>query len=134
MKIEFVIREIKFRYVYQNKKNKKRFYILNISLEDLETNYLGIHRSEREEEWDLISIDEYVGLKDKNDKEIYENDIIRTYIEDDCVNTKVFFASGGFCIESKVGEYDYAPYLGEFYDLRFLKIIGNVYENSELLK
>ena len=134
------MRDIKFRYVYQHKENKNRIYILSISLEDLETTHLSIRRNEEtksltnEDEWNLISIDEYTGLKDKNDKDIYENDIIRTYIEDDCVNTKVFFASGGFCIESKVGEYDYAPYLGEFYDLRFLKIIGNVYENSELLE
>ena len=119
------MREIKFRYVYQHKENKNRFYKLLLSLEDVENNIFSLGRNECADEWNLIAIDEYTGLKDKNDKEIYENDIIRTYIEDDCVNSKVFFDSGGFCIESKEGE---------FYDLRFLKIIGNVYRNLELLK
>lgn len=124
------MREIKFRYVTQDRENKNNYHFTCISLKSLEINNFGIRRENRNGYWNLISIDEYTGLKDKNDKDIYENDIIRTYIEDDCVNTKVFFDSGGFCIEKK----DYAPYLGEFYDLRFLKVIGNVYENTELLK
>ena len=89
--MEIVIRKIKFRYVYQHKENKKRFYHLILSLEDIENNILDLGRTERKDEWDLISIDEYVGLKDKNDISIYENDIIRIYIEDNCVNTIVFF-------------------------------------------
>ncbi len=64
---------------------------------------------------------QYTGLKDKNGKEIYEGDIAR-FRE---YNHHINFSDGGF-------------YVGDFDTLGSIntavEIIGNIYENPELLK
>ena len=83
--------------------------------------------------WDTIM--EYTGLKDKNGNEIYEGDIVRYeshYIGDSFVpanKDKVIYENGYFCIDC-----DYAPYLCvEEVKNCGIEIIGNVYENPELI-
>ena len=44
-------REVKFRYVYQHKENKNRFYKLLLSLEDVENNIFSLGRNECVDEW-----------------------------------------------------------------------------------
>lgn len=76
-----------------------------------------------------VELMQFSGLLDKNGKEIYEGDIVKSFDE----NLTVFFNStmgcwdlqyhGGDSIEmvDENGEYD-------------LEVIGNIYENPELLK
>lgn len=92
-----------------------------------------------EDEVDPETVGQYTGLKDKNGKEIYEGDIIKSekmeysesghFVGMTDVLGIVEFEDGRFLIHLESGA---RPDLS--FGLSFHKIIGNVYENPELLK
>lgn len=76
-------------------------------------------------EWPLM---QYTGLKDKNGVEIYEGDII----DDKGVTWYVEFGNGRYTLRCTCHYPD-----GDFYvfeDSPGYEVIGNIYENPELLK
>ena len=77
-----------------------------------------------------VVIEQYVGLKDKTDKEIHEGDIVLNTYYDDGEMYKVLWVddSVAFGMESLDDM--------ELYKLPLesLKVIGNIHENAELLK
>lgn len=86
--------------------------------------------------WRSISDDEpyryqllqYTGLKDKNGVEIYEGDIV----DDRGVTWYVEFGNGNYTLRCTCHYPD-----GDFYvfeDSPFYAVIGNIYENPELLE
>lgn len=119
------MREIKFRaWDVENKEWYQNYYGLMIDGESG-----GVMRNEVCMEENQIDIMQYTGLKDKNGKEIYEGDIRcgKYYFETDeqtryqvmewdPINT-CFYWNG--------------PEMPEFIDT---EVIGNIYENPELLK
>jgi len=69
---------------------------------------------------------QYTGLHDKNNVEIYEGDLIRTDGFSDGLSIPVVWRDFGF----QIGEHGICP----LYPRKDYEVIGNIYENPELLK
>ena len=112
-------REIKFRA--WDKINNKMYPIAGISFTNKDT-WLQINEKQiMGANFKEIEIMQYVGLKDKNNKEIYEGDIVKI---DETEDIDVVKWSDGkeFCIG-----------FGLFSCFEY-EVLGNVYENPELLR
>jgi uncharacterized phage protein (TIGR01671 family) len=95
-------------------------------------------------DWPLM---QYTGLKDKNGKEIYEGDVIRWKYESDSPNSFQGVVEYADRIIKVGWEHDDTRFVGftircddkgeewfaAFPNLKDIEIIGNIYENPELL-
>ena len=88
------------------------------------------------EEWvTLDNVMQYTGLKDKNGKEIYEGDILK--LQDRLI--QVIWLKGGATFDTKFIKYiKDIEHRAEFcetdnYSWHRYEVIGNIYENPELL-
>ena len=75
------------------------------------------------------------GLKDKNGKLIWENDIMVAHLDDkfpeDTTYTRVVWDNNGFCTKEQ-GSEDISP-LDKF-DQEHFEVCGNLFDNPELLE
>lgn len=78
---------------------------------------------------------QFTGLLDKNGKEIYEGDILQGYETTDGYGNGFHYQGKVFWNENE-GKWSITDDedTWDLYDYQFEKIIGNVYENPELLK
>ncbi len=88
----------------------------------------------------IEELQQYTGLKDKNGKEIYEGDILKleenfAKITDADRNIVIVgYDMGGFMYGRSHDPLHMNTYLWMGAELKSLEIIGNIYENPELLK
>lgn len=136
------MRDIKFR-VWD--KDRKRMHIVgefhhdSLSIdEDNNIYYLNLQCMEAsphkgiDPEHCAYRLMQYTGLKDKNGKEIYEGDIL---LYDSNSKTSVFYKNGAF-VRSYGNSNMYLLYDSFIEDgcLYNYEVIGNIYENPELLE
>jgi len=92
---------------------------------------------------DSCEIMQYTGLKDRNDKEIYDGDILATsnrstendldiWFEKDYGYTEVYWDEKHSCWLSAPWHFD--NYYNTVYSLCHIRVIGNIHENPELLE
>lgn len=107
------MREIKFRIWDINA--RKWLKSFNIDLLDIP-------------KFNLAEVNQYIGLKDKNNKEIYEGDIVTLHNG----KYKVIFNTeeARFVLKDVFFEMD-IPFTNN--NNKRIEVIGNIYENSELL-
>lgn len=77
----------------------------------------------RDGDWHIM---QYTGLKDKNGVEIYEGDIAR--VGDKGVTSVTFFDGAFYTVVS------HSNYRCGGWETKSIEIIGNIYENPELLE
>lgn len=131
------MREIKFRawdkvkQIWCNYKiDDGKVYFMDNDTGCLYTNYPGKY-----ENFDLM---QYIGLKDMNNIEIYEGDIVeiskeKSYLNDTAV-VKFDKYSSSFVLVVQDDDCGYLSYDFLYCDRILYKVIGNIYENKELLE
>lgn len=142
-------RDIKFR-IYDTDE-KEMFYQEDIDYIDF---FTGIVFIREEDGYDYLidsrsdgKLMQYTGLKDKNGKEIYEGDILHVTKVSMCgvdkynvaeYNTDVRWEDGAFVIKGDADVDCYDTWLASYNNPDSpqieIEVIGNIYENPELLE
>jgi uncharacterized phage protein (TIGR01671 family) len=81
---------------------------------------------------ELMTLMQFTGLKDKNGREVYERDVVRRELRLGQELNEVAWTFGGFYLRNITN--DAASISFHLITEVELEVIGNIYENPELLK
>ena len=118
--------------------NKKCGKYSTVGFEEFEAMIIVTNFSDGGIDWCYIDKDticKSTGLKDKNGKLIWENDIIVAHLDDefpeDVTYVRVMWHNNGFCTHQS-GSVDYE--LIDEFDQNNFEVCGNIFDNPELLE
>ena len=123
-------RDIKFR-VWDTK------YNVIISWDDIsESRTLALLVSNHNRNISNCVLMQYTGEEDKNGKDIYEGDIVECFGYDRTFKAKIIFRDGCFEIQEPQDKNGgvYCDYLKYFTCDNAVSVIGNIYENPNILE
>ena len=124
------MREIKFRAWVKDR--KAIFEVVLINYVTKKVTYLlervGHLLSIRHEKFNDIELMQYTGLKDKNEKEIYEGDIFHIG------SKKILYVVEWIDCGLKGRQIKNISWIGLDYWKDDIEVIGNIYENPELME
>ena len=124
------MRKIKFRA--WDKENEKMMKVSSLHLENKE---ISVKENVTFHLFRMQDLMQYTGLKDKNGKEIYEGDIVLIKLDETSTwhKTVVGFKKGAF-IADLIDKEDYVYIFHHGFTGDDFEIIGNIYENKNLLE
>ena len=125
----------KFRVVYYNDEEKEYFiFEPDLISADGTARAYAYGESGVDEYYDTVTLNQCTGLKDKNGTLIYESDIVRFYSLYGYATFEIKWSEEFAAFGYEDDETDFSE-LGRLYDeAAYVEVIGNIYENPELLK
>ena len=125
------MREIKFRAWLKEHKSMKDVMEIDIDNQTIFYYWFGDHDGHFEN-FNKIDLMQYTGLEDKNNKEIYEGDIVKLRANHGIGVIKYSDEWGAFVVEYVKSKP--LAVLGMHYYKEDIEILGNIYENPELME
>jgi len=120
------MRTIKFNYLFQNG-DTGLIHSKTWTLEEIERGAVQIHLNQLKSHY-IVARREFVGILNNEWKDFYEGDIIRD-TRDDSIGNDVIEWDGYRFIMKNYDDNDDVFHCPEYYE-----VIGNIYENPDLMK